>query len=207
MPDAPFHVCSPLCMVPPIPLVRLGIKENGVLFDRAENYVKQSFRNRYHIMTAQGVQALTVPLKHTGGVHTASAKMNIDRSRPWLRDHIRTLKAAYGSSPFYIHYIDAVEDILSTPAVTLGDFFLHNFEKWCSLLKVEFRYEIADRFVESHHRFDLREKLKTPASFPEEGTPPPYPQVFEDRQPFIANLSVIDLLFNEGPASAQVLTA
>ena len=199
-------MCSPLCMVPPVPLMRLALRENGALFDAGEHYVKQSFRNRYHILTAQGVKAMSIPMVHTGGVHVASAKIKIDHSGPWLRDHIRTLRAAYGSSPFFIHYIDAVEDILSTPAKTLGDFFSQNFEKWCKLLKVEIRYEVAPEFAEGSYRFDLRGKLKNPASFPEEGTPPPYPQVFDDRHPFAANLSVIDLLFNEGPAAAGVLT-
>lgn len=205
--DAPYHVCSPLFPVPPIAVMRLALKYGGVQFDAGEHYVKQSFRNRYHVLTANGVKALTIPVQHTGGTAVPTARMKLSQEKPWLRDHLRTLHAAYGSSPYFIHYIDEVERILSTPAETIGTFFSQTFEKWCILLQCRPQYSVSEAYLEKEFEVDLRLKIKRPEQFPQEGLTDPYPQVFEDRHPFAGGLSVIDLLFNEGPASCTVLRA
>ncbi len=202
-----FSICSPICTVPPIPLLRLGLMHGGVLFDGGEHYVKQSFRNRYHILTANGVSALTVPVKSTGGLHVSTQDIRIEHGKPWLREHLRSIAAAYGSAPFFIHYIDEVEALLSTEAETLGDFFSQNFGKWCALLRIELPHEVSAVYVEDQFEEDLRLKIKHPHVFPKKAVTAPYPQVFEDRYAFTANLSILDLLFNEGPAASQLLSA
>lgn len=177
----------------------------GVLFDSGEHYVKQSFRNRYHILTANGVSALTIPVKSTGGLHVSTKDIRIEHRKPWLREHLRSITAAYGSAPFFIHYMDEVEALLSTEAETLGDFFSQTFGKWCTLLGLDLPYEVSEMYLEAPFEEDLRLKIKHPNAFPEKALTVPYPQVFEDRYAFTANLSVLDLLFNEGPAASQVL--
>jgi hypothetical protein len=205
MEAAGIEVCSPLCAVPPIALFRLVAHGGHLHFDAAEHYVKQSIRNRYHILTANGVEALSIPVKRTGGLHVSTANVAIEHRKPWLRTHLRTLQAAYGSAPFYIHYIDAVTALLSKPVETLGELFSETFDKWCTLLGFAPPYTVHSHFLEGTFHFDLRLKIKYPEDFPASILPPIYPQVFEDRHPFAANLSVIDLLFNEGPAALSVL--
>lgn len=202
-----YQVCSPICIVPPIALLRLGLLHGGIAFDGGEHYVRQSFRNRYHILTANGVKALSVPVKSSGGKHITTREVQIEYSKPWLREHIRSITAAYGSSPFYIHYKEAIEKLLSTRADTLGEFFLQTFGNWCALLGVQVPHTLFDHFLEREFHFDLRPKIKQPEHFPIEAATSAYPQVFDDRFAFSANLSVIDLLFNEGPAAAQLLKA
>lgn len=205
--DASYAVCSPLCPVPPIAVMRLALTYGGVQFDAGEHYVKQSFRNRYHILTANGVKALTIPVQHTGGKAISTYRMRVAHEKPWLRDHLRTIRAAYGSAPYFIHYIDEVERILSTPADTIGAFFSQTFEEWCRLLQITPKYTVSEAYLKQIFEVDLRLKIKRPSQFPEEGLTDPYPQVFEDRHPFAAGLSVIDLLFNQGPASSTLLRA
>ncbi len=202
-----FRMCSPMCAVPPIPMIRLCLQAGDVCIDGKENYIKQSFRNRYHILTAGGVKALSIPVKHTGGTPIATCDARIEYRKPWLRDHLRTLKAAYASAPFYIHYAEAIEDILACGAATLGEFFSQNFEKWCALLKVTLPYRLTETYAQENFELDLRQKIKHPSAFPEVGAVAPYPQVFDDRHPFAPNLSVIDLLMNEGPAAGALLKA
>ncbi len=203
----PYKVCSPLCMVPPIALIRLGLQHDGVAFDAGEHYVKQSFRNRYHILTANGVRALSIPVKSTEGHAVVTPNIRLEHDKPWLREHLRSIQAAYGSSPFYHHYIDEVEALLCSPAESIGGFFSQTFGKWCQLLGAELKYGVSASYLEEPFEHDLRLRIKTPADFPTEGATGYYPQVFEDRFAFTANLSVLDLLFNEGPAASQVLLA
>lgn len=202
-----YRMCSPMCAVPPVPLIRSALQCRGVLIDGKEHYVKQTFRNRYHVLTAGGVKALSIPVKHTGGTPIATSDARIEHGKPWLRDHLRTLKTAYASAPFYIHYAEPIEDILACGAATLGDFFSQNFEKWCALLKVNVPFTITESYAEGRFDLDFRQKIKHPAAFPAGNATGPYPQVFDDRHPFTPNLSVIDLLMNEGPAAGALLTA
>ena len=200
-------VCSPLCVVPPIELMRLGLRTGALLFDPWEHYQKQSFRNRYHILTANGVKALSIAVKHSGGKHVPSAEVRISRDKPWLRDHLRGIRAAYGSAPYYIHYREAVEELLSHGASSLGEFFEYTFDHWCALLGVELKYELSGSYCEGDYDWDLRKRIKRPEDFPVIKAMEPYPQVFEDRSGFCPSLSVIDLLFNTGPEAGRLLVS
>lgn len=200
-------VVLPLSPIPPVAFVGLALRCGKVVFDGGEHYVKQTVRNRYHILSANGVQALTIPVRHTGRLKTPTAEVKIDHRKPWTTNHLRAIQAAYRSAPFYDHYIPAVENLLRGSHGTLGDFFEAGWTLWYELLNMEPVPAMERTYVENFEGWDARKRYKSPHDLPAEWATPPYPQVFEDRFDFVPNLSVLDLLLNEGPAAKDFMTA
>lgn len=193
--------------VPPVGLFSAMARGYTVHFDGGENYVKQSIRNRYHILSANGVQALTIPVIGQKGKKIPTKDIFIDYNEPWIRIHMRALESAYRSSPFFDHYYPRIRELLNREGDNFLDFFESGMELWTKLLQWKPDYSIGKEYFEGEFRFDLRPPIKSPRDFPSEFRTQPYLQVFEDRFEFQSNLSVMDLLFNEGPSSLSVLKA
>jgi hypothetical protein len=204
MNDQPV-IISPFCLVPPVGLFVAMACGYRILFDGGENYVKQSIRNRYHILAANGVQTLTVNVIGQKGEKIPTKDISIDYEEPWIRLHKRALESAYRSSPFFDHYYPKLLKLIEAQHADFGAFFCESLKLWLSLLKFDPDYEISETFLECECKFDLRQKIKTPEQFPSEFSTDKYLQVFSDRFEFQPNLSILDLLFNEGPASLSVL--
>lgn len=200
-------VVVPISPVPPIAIFKLGLVHGELLVDGHEHYVKQTIRNRYHILTANGVLALTINVKSQGGERLSTGNIGIDYDKPWVRTHLRAIEAAYRSSPYFEHYFQEVCDILETPHSTLQDFFEASFPKWQKLLKASFDWKMSDKYVENGFSADFRIRAKSPLDFPQSLHSKPYIQVFSDRYPYQPNLSIIDLLFNLGPEAISHLKA
>lgn len=195
----------PISPIPPIAYFILGIRNGRLLIDGGEHYIKQTVRNRYHILTANGVLALTINVKSQGGQHISSKDIALDYDKQWVRTHLRAIEAAYKSAPFFEHYIHHVESILSTPYPTLGAFHQIAFAKWMQILGADFDCEWSDTFVENPIENDFRNKRKSPNDFEPELHPKKYIQVFSDRHPFASNMSILDLIFNLGPQAISHL--
>ncbi|MEM9053555.1 MAG: WbqC family protein [Bacteroidota bacterium] len=203
--NSPERVISPITLIPPVGIFVAMAKGYEMIFDGGENYIKQTIRNRYHILAANGVQALTINVVGQKGVKTKSSDILIDYEKDWVRLHKRAIESAYRSSPFFDHYYPKITALFDTQYSTLARFFEESFSTWCHLLKLEENFTISEEYVEESSRFDLRVPIKSPAQFPNQFFSRPYLQVFSDRFEFSPNLSVIDLLFNEGPAAIAIL--
>jgi hypothetical protein len=195
----------PLSLVPSIPFMAAALNADHLVFDGGEHYVKQTIRNRYHILTGNGILALTIPAVGQKGQKIATADIRIERSKPWLRDHLRAIEAAYRSAPFYEHYFGKVESILSNDAADFRSFFESAFPQWMALLKMDKPFAVRHQYTGSHHNSFSKGSIKAPSDFPEDTPYHPYVQVFADRFSFQPHLSVLDLLFNEGPEAASFL--
>jgi len=198
-------ILSPFCLIPPVGLFAAMARGYKVYFDGGENYVKQSIRNRYHILGANGVQTLSINVVGQKGEKIPTKDITIDYDEPWIRLHKRTLESAYRSSPFFDHYYPKVSRLIDTRHTDFGSFFSESLKLWINLLKFHPQYEISESFLEIESAYDLRQKIKSPDRFPNEFHTEKYLQVFSDRFEFQPNLSILDLLFNEGPASLSVL--
>lgn len=198
-------IVVPLSPIPPIAFFKLGMEYGNLIVDGYENYVKQTIRNRYHILTSNGVLALTVNVKGQNGERISTANISVDYDKPWVRTHLRAIEAAYRSSPYFEHYFPEVKSILETPYATLQDFFVASFPKWQKLLKTPFDWKLSEAYIEQDAEFDFRTRAKTPTDFDIHHHSKPYIQVFSDRFHFESNLSVIDLLFNLGPEAISHL--
>jgi hypothetical protein len=180
-------------------------KADHLIFDGGEHYMKQTIRNRYHILTGNGVLALTIPATGQKGQKIPTTDIQIDRSKPWLRNHLRAIEAAYRSAPFYEHYIDKVKSVLSNEALDFGSFFATTFPQWLSLLKIDMKFDVQRQYTGVVENSLLSNAIKAPSDFPEDTPYRPYIQVFADRFDFQPHLSVLDLIFNEGPQAASFL--
>jgi len=198
-------IISPFSLVPPIGLFVAMARGYMVYFDGAEHYVKQSIRNRYHILAANGVQTLTINAVGQKGEKVPTKNVLIDYDEPWIRLHKKALESAYRSSPFFEHYYPKVIDLFDSRHPDFGNFFGESLKLWTRLLKLESDFVIGDEYIRIDSDYDLRQKIKTPEQFPNEFASKKYLQVFSDRFEFQPNLSILDLLFNEGPAALTVL--
>ena len=146
--------------------------------EACENYQKQSYRNRCRIYAAEGVQNLNFPIVHSGGsISIPIREVLVDWSTPWLAKTKRCIDTAYRSSPFFDYYRDSLYALLDTRPETLWDLDMG----------------IIRYFMQ---KIGLNTKIVCTAELER-----PYWQVFSGKCGFIPNLSVMDLLFNEGPGA------
>ena len=182
---------------PPVEYFALLAKYSSVYIEACENYQKQSYRNRCLI------QALNFPVIHENGTFSLPIKdIKVDYSTPWVRKTVKCIDSAYMSSAFYEYYRDEMVSILESEPETLWEldmsiirFFMRKIGLATNLLETpEF-----DKNCEEIHPKRPNNILK------DLGVDKSYYQVFVQRHGFIPNLSVMDLLFNEGPASIDYL--
>lgn len=198
-------VILPISIIPPIPFFVACARGSEVIIDGGENYQKQSIRNRYHILSANGVLPLTVNVSGQKGEKIPTGQISIDYDKHWVREHLRAIESAYRSAPFFEHYFPEIETLLESRYGNLQDFFEVSFPKWLKMLKLECNWLYSESFVETEATLDLRSPIKKPSDFPNSLNSDKYIQVFSDRFPFAKNLSIIDLLMNQGPAANTFL--
>ncbi len=180
-------------------------KAKTVHLERCDNYQKQSYRNRMYIAHSNGVLTLNIPVKHNkNGERQQSATVKTEPAFPWQRDHWRSIQNAYRTSPFFEYYEDELAPIFTTPPENLIELNTASFLLVCELLGLtpEIRYTSA-----YFKDFALGTDLRNLVDFKKTKLTPfePYTQVLEASHGFLNNLSVMDLLFNEGPASSSYL--
>src|SRR5690554_1793475 len=198
-------VILPISLFPPIPFFVACVNADKIIIDSGENYQKQTIRNRYHILSANGVLPLTVNVVGQKGEKIPTGKIEIDYDKLWIREHIRAIESAYRSAPFFEHYFPEIREILETRHNTFEEMFNRVFPKWLSLMGIKCDWSYSSTYVEASADLDLRKRLKKPTDFPDSLRSQDYMQVFFDRFPFEANLSIIDLLMNEGPVANSFL--
>lgn len=179
-----------------------------IVLEKHEYYVKQSYRSRTHIISANGKETLIVPLtsKH-GKVYITDVR--IDYSQKWLNNHWRTIRSAYGKAPFFEHYADELEKQLFKQPTFLYD-LTHGLLSMClKWLKWGMPISESEKFekVPTGSVFDLRSVLnaKDETNLSKFYLPVPYRQVFGNT--FVGNVSVIDLIFCTGPEASGIVKA
>ena len=195
----------PSSYLPDIQHVALFLKNEAPRIELFETYQKQSCRTRCNVMTANGLQTLTIPIVKTNGNHTLTKDIAISYKEPWQQIHQRCLEAAYRKTPYFEYYFPYLEKAFTTrfdKLINLNEFCLKFILK---VLKINKEIVYTEDFEPIRDANDYRVSLSKWS--PESTKFPKYYQVFEDRQPFISNLSVIDLIFNEGPNSISYISS
>ncbi len=171
-------------------------KANIVTFEVVDNFQKQTNRNRMYIYSPNGIQLLNVPVKHNKERHQRIKEVKIENDFDWQKQHFKSLEAAYRTSPFFEYFEDDILPIFKKKHNYLMDLNMETMAIVSKCLRLEFDYdETTEYFHEVTDKVDHRNLIngKKDTSIFE-----PYTQVFGDKHGYLNNLSILDLLFNEG---------
>ena len=185
--------------MPSVEYVARLLREECVI-DLGENYIKRSERNRARILSANGVMPLTVHVENGNRPRQRMRDVKIDYSKRWQHQHWVSILSAYKSSPYFDHYAEELEPFYRREWRYLVDYNMEYLQSLLRLLGAKCEVRLSEQYVEAEQGdLDLRPKHNEGSTFVAE----PYFQVFSDRMPFEANLSVLDLLMCEGPAAVS----
>lgn len=178
-------------------------QSENITFEMEDNFQKQTNRNRTYIYSPNGIQLLNIPVKHSKSVHQKTKDVLIENEFDWQKQHFKSLEAGYRSSPFFEFFEDDIRPIFEKEHKFLMDLNLDVLEitTKCLRMKLEFT-KTTEYFHEAEGIIDFRHLAngkKDSNSFEK------YTQVFDDKHGFINNLSVLDLLFNEGKFAMDYL--
>lgn len=191
----------------PIPLYAQLYASQGMLLDADSSFIKQTFRNRTIIATENGAQALTIPVVHN--YLQTMRDVRISEHGNWRHQHWNAIQSAYRKSPFFDYYADDFAHFYEEKNGFLLDFNMRLHNVVCELLGLEREIAILEKTsVESiENNFSDLRPLASVQEIEKEKylNYQPYYQVFAQRNGFIPNLSIIDLLFNMGPEGLLVL--
>jgi hypothetical protein len=191
----------------PIQYYTKFLKYDEVYIEMKENFIKQSYRNRCKIYGANGELSISIPIKKTS-TKIKIKDVQIDYDTKWQKLHWKSIESAYSSSPFFEFYEDDLKAFYERKYKFLIDLnaeiqkvILENLD-----LQIDFKYTEEFNQLANEKFIDLREIIH-----PKKQVIDPafktikYTQVFADKHGFIPNLSIVDLLFNEGPNSVELL--
>ncbi len=172
-----------------------------VIFDRERAFKKSTFRNRMILASPKGPVSLSIPIIGGRGIKSPYGEVLIDYKTDWQKNHYRTIETLYGKSPWFHQYQPQLKILFEGRVDHLFEWNLACF-KWV-IQKLNIKMTIIDQPLTSNSLEEIVEKVDiySPSNYwnIEKKSFVKYPQVFEDRTGFLANLSTLDLLFNEGP--------
>jgi len=179
------------------------VKADSITFEMEDNFQKQTNRNRMYIYSPNGIQMLNIPIKHSKEGNQKFKDVRIENDFDWRKNHFKSLEAAYRTSPFFEYFEDDFRSLFEKKHEFMMDLNFQTIELVTDCLGVKFEIEkTTEYFHETEGLTDFRHLAngKKDTSLFE-----PYTQVFDDKHGFINNLSILDLLFNEGRYAVDYL--
>ena len=173
------------------------------LIERHESFIKQTYRNRMIIPTTNGPLSLTIPTNHD--ISLSMKDIRISDHANWRHVHWNALLSAYGESPFFEYYQDDIRPFFEKKYEFLFDFNMETTEKMIELLDIRPKISITEAYIQSKELKeedeikDFRDVIRPKKPLPDaEFAPKRYYQVYGQKHGFQPNMSILDLLFNEG---------
>jgi hypothetical protein len=167
-----------------------------ITLEMEDNFQKQTNRNRMYVYSPNGIQMLNVPVKHTKEIHQKTKDIRIEQAFGWQKQHFKSLEAAYRCSPFFEYFEDDIAPIFEKKFDFLMDLNLETLHLVSKCLRMPLEYkETTEYFHEQSNHQDYRNLVNGKKDTTQIE---PYTQVFDEKHGFINNLSILDLLFNEG---------
>jgi hypothetical protein len=193
----------PLFYLPPVGYFKeLKRSGNQLLLEKDEQFTKQTIRNRATIYSPNGSLDLIVPVIRGAKVHTKIKDVKISNDFNWQRLHWKSLESCYRNSAYFEYYEDEFAKFYHQKFDFLFDYNLELLQWLFKQLKTTASFEVTNEYHEIPAALDFRGRtlFKKP-----EGEFKPYFQVFDDREGFKPNLSIVDLLFNQGPQAKNYI--
>lgn len=187
--------------LPSIAWMRAALHCEEIMLEAHESWQKQSYRNRCYILGPAGPQFLNIPIVHNES-KDSMGRVEISYTENWQHNHWQTIQSAYGTAPFFEVLAPELEPFYSQKTERLFDWNRDLLNLIFDWLQVKIPLGQTDEWQKGHPA-DFRESFHPKR--PSRESFAPYPQVFDDQLPFAENLSVLDLLFNEGPAAWDYL--
>jgi hypothetical protein len=198
-------VVLPMFYLPPVEyFVKINAYKPGILIEREEHFPKQTYRNRANIYSPDGVLALVVPVVKGSKMHTKVRDVKISYDFNWQRLHWLSLQACYRRSAYFEYYEDELVPFYEKEFTFLFDYNEQLLQFILKSVKLKTELQYTDSYEAAYPLLeDCRHSInpKKEADFVQK----PYIQVFEERKGFQKNLSIADLLFNQGPHSVNYL--
>jgi hypothetical protein len=175
-----------------------------VVFEMNDNFQKQSYRNRCYIFNTNGKQLLNIPVKHP--VSSSRKKTQdtlVENATQWQDQHFKSLKTAYRNSPFFEFYVDDLAPIFEKKYTFLQDVTIDTFLFVSEALQISSDFKKTTSYAEALENYDFRNlaDIKNQTKICNDT----YIQMFDDKHGFLPNLSILDLLFMEGPNAISFL--
>ncbi|MCG1035568.1 WbqC family protein [Polaribacter sargassicola] len=182
------------------------LKSEKVVFEMEDNFQKQSYRNRCYIYNSNGKQLLNIPVidKNKGNSQRKKTKnLLVDNDSNWQDNHLKSLQTAYRTSPFYEFYEDDLLSIFTKNYKFLQDVNIDTHLFITDALQINQEFSKTEAYSVNTTETDFRELANVkhqPKKVVEK-----YIQMFDDKHGFIPNLSILDLIFMEGPNAISYL--
>jgi len=189
---------------------RLLARHPKVIIDIGEHYERQSYRTRTRIVGPNGVQDLNVQIMRDHGKKMPMRDVGLSYVESWPQQHVHAIRSAYGNTPWFIHYIDEIEAVVTKRAERLVELDLATIRmamKWLGLAtELDVREQYMEINPEDGRYLDFRSSIQPKRPLPNalEATTP-YPQAFSERHGFVSRMSVIDLVCNAGPQARTLI--
>jgi hypothetical protein len=191
----------PMFYLPPVEyFTQLNAYNPDFVIEKHEHFPKQTYRNRANIYSPDGILTLVVPVVKGSKVHTPVKDVKISYDFSWQRLHWMSLQACYRRSAYFEYYEDDLSPFYEKKETFLFDYNDQLLRLLLKLLKIKSEINYTESYEAEYHSLtDFRQNIhpKKVSGFEQK----PYFQVFEERHGFMKNLSIVDLLFNQGPQS------
>lgn len=197
-----MRIVLPIAYFPPVSWMAVFLYSESPLLEIHETYPKQTLRNRCNIMAANGSLRLSVPVKKPFGNKTKTIEVIVDKGSNWTVQHLRSIASAYRKTPYFEYFEDELTKILLTDHDSLIQLNENSLKLVLRMLRADKDWRYTETFVKSEDA--LSQKAEFENAIVAKGVRfPNYMQAFSERFGFMPDLSVLDLIFNLGPADSM----
>lgn len=199
-------VVSPIIPFPNIQWWKLIAANHEVIWDEAEHFEKMTYRNRYYITGPNGLVQLSIPLQHGRNQRCPMSDVMISNKERWQIQQWRTLVSVYNRSPYFNFYAATLEPLFTQQYNRLIDFNKATIDWLKKQLQLSFIETGTDQYkkIYGDGTIDIRKSFRPGQEKNPLPGSAPYYQLFSERNGFLSNLSMLDLLFSEGPHSMNI---
>ena len=181
----------PLYILPTIGYVEKLISNLPFQMALGERYRKQTDRSRFQIAGPNNLQVLSLPIVHPGN-YAAMAEVKLNNNENWQIKHWRSIETSYRKAPFFEYYAHHFEPLFQKKYGLLAEISIEAIYIIFKILKFEKRIVLNFSNQRTISPINAEGKIQ-------------YQQVFIERHGFIPDVSILDLIFNEGPNAMEFL--